>query len=240
MPFRVDIAKLKRRFAHVAESFRADKLKPELKVFVAATLKTAMDMTPVRNESLIIANQNRQYDQRVNYIPSVHTTEDPTLIVKGATHWLYAGGKWYKASEWNLPPNVYSAYQDLLAERNRRIRTSRRSFVGNRKQARFLYRKSWMQVARSLDVPIVVSGQVSRAHTRRKPAKEPPRGYGQWRGGKVRLTAVIYNPFLQEPSRYKPFTGRQILRTAIARNRLRFNRTLSSRLRATVAYASRL
>jgi hypothetical protein len=239
--FRVAVDKLKKRFAHVADSFRADKLKPELARFVSDTLKTALEMTPVRNEALIEANQRQQYENRINYIPSIHTTEDPTLIISGDDHWLFTRGKWFKASEWRLNGDVYATYQGLLAEHERRKKSiSKKTFVNQRKQARFLYQKSWMQVARSLNVPLAVPAQVSRSHTRRKPAKEPPKGYGQWRGGKVRLSAVIYNPFLDEPSRYKQFTGRGILRAAAARNRLAFNRSLSAKLRTSVAYASKL
>lgn len=220
---------------------RADKFKPLVEKLVSDVLTECVKMTPVRDAGLIEAAQQRQYDHRINYIPSVHTREDPTLIVNGDQHWLWSGGKWYLASEWRLPPQASASYHDLLTERNRRIqRIGNRPFINDRKQARFLYAKSWSQCATSLNVPIRVAGQITRSHTRRRPPKEPRRGYGQWRGGKDRLTAVIYNPFLNEPSMYKDFDPRQILMAADAKARPRFNRQMEKQIAGLVRIAARI
>lgn len=113
---------------------------------------------------------------------------------------------------------------------------SRSAFLGSRAPARFLYRASWGQCARSLGLYINESSDVLSSHTRRNPEEQPPQGYGQVRGGKNVISVVIYNPFLEIPSRYKPFSGRQIMADALAKHRPNFVRKVQSRMRV-ICYA---
>lgn len=117
---------------------------------------------------------------------------------------------------------------------------SQPQFIKERAQARFLYRKSWKQCADSAKLRITVSPEVSRSVTRRrKPVQQPPKGYAQWRGGKQTLSLVIFNPFLEQKSKYKPFTGKQILEKAAAGGRAQFQRDVENRIRRTMYGASR-
>ncbi len=108
---------------------------------------------------------------------------------------------------------------------------SRSAFLGSRAPARFLYKASWGQCARSLGLFISESSDVLSAHTRRNPEEEPPQGYGQVRGGKNVISVVIYNPFLEIPSRYKLFTGKQIMADAMQKHRPSFIRKVQSRMK---------
>jgi hypothetical protein len=115
---------------------------------------------------------------------------------------------------------------------------SRDTFIEQRAQARFLYRKSWMQCAESARLRVTASSAVKASVTRRRPEKNPPKGYVQWRGGKDVLSLVIFNPFLDQKSRYKPFTSKQILDKASAKERPRFKRDTENRIRRAL-YAAR-
>ncbi len=197
-------------------------------------------MTPVRDEGLIAAAQATQYRHRVNYIPSVHELADPSLIVNDAGQaWILYAGKWYNA-EWNLPIEVWAAYQDLNEERNRRLETSQSEFIEARKQARFLWQRSWWQVAQSLAITIGVMAEIIASKTRRKPPKEPPKGYGQWRGGGQIISIVIYNPFLEEEGEYKVSNGKQILAQATAQNKSRFYKDVNDKISRLISTARKL
>lgn len=234
--FRIDSTNLRRRLARGSAKLRADSMRAQLMEFARKVLTTAAQITPVRDAQLIRKNQETQYDHRINYIPSYHTLENPSLIVNQAgEHWIYAEGKWYRG-DWHLPDEVYGAYQDLLSERERRMKTNRQAFANSRSRARYLYKRSWAQVGESLGLQIPV-GDASKAESRRQPPKQPPRGYGQVRGGKDVLSLDIRNPFLETESRYKSFTGRAILATAMNRHRAEFLKSTDKAFRANVKVA---
>lgn len=228
--FRFDSSGFKKKIAKM-DGMQANDLRPELFEFVRKTLTTAARETPARDYSTIKANQSKQYDQRVNCIPSSHELKDPSLRVKGKAHWLWFGGKWMNASEWKLSGPAWNAYQTLLAEHQRRKQTSRSDFIKGRARARFLYRRSWVQAAESLGVEINVAQSTHSAETRRKPAKQPHRASGQVRGGGKVLAVSISNPFLEEKSLYKDFTGKQILASAQAKHEGAYKRAMQRRLK---------
>lgn len=228
--FRVDATGLQRKAKKAARGIRATSLQAELMDFARKSLTTAVQLTPERSAQLIRRNQAVQYAHRINYIPSYHTLENPTLIVNERDeHWIYCDGKWYRG-EWHLPDHVYAAYQDLLSERIRRMRTDRQSFINSRSQARLLYKKSWWQVGRSIGLNIPC-GASPQSYSRHNPPKEPPKGYAQLRGGKQKLTLDMRNPFLEQPSRYKSFTGRQIIQEAANRHRAQFEAATGKHVR---------
>jgi len=107
-------------------------------------------------------------------------------------------------------------------------------FLAGRAPARFLYRASWGQLARSLGLQIPESQQVKNATSRRDPIKAPPRAYGQIRGGKRTFSVVMFNPFLAMPSRYKKFTGEQIIADAQKKHERQFRRSVNKRLKVTL------
>jgi len=107
-------------------------------------------------------------------------------------------------------------------------------FLAGRAPARFLYRASWGQLARSLGLQIPESQQVKTAKTRRKPEIQPPRAYGQIRGGKRTFSVVMFNPFLAIPSRYKKFTGEEIIADAQKKHERQFKRQVNKRLKVTL------
>lgn len=228
--FRFDASGFKKKLAKYL-SMKADDLRPELFEFMRKSLTTAARETPARDYSLIRTAQQTQYDKRVNCIPTSHELTDPALRIKGRAHWLFYRGKWWNASDWKLPSDAWTVYQDLLSEHFRRKQTTKTAFVKDRAQARFLYRKSWLQAADSLGVDISVAQSTRRAVTRRKPAEEPPRAYGQVRGGANVLAIVIRNPFLEQPSRYKDFSGKQILARAQAAHEGAYKRAMGRRLK---------
>jgi hypothetical protein len=224
---RLPLKQIASRIQALRARITASQFKPEVTRHASRVLSTCVKLTPVRSASLITRNQKKQYLNRINYIPSFHQLIDPTLIVNNDTgeFWLYVGGKWYNATWQNLPAQVQSALGELEAERDRRMNTSREEFVAFRVQARFLYQKSWTQVARSAGVSIEASGDVLKAVSRRTESQingeykaEQPKGYAQWRGGKDTLTIVVYNPFLEQPSQYKDFSGKDILAESIKIN----------------------
>lgn len=208
----------------------------EIARFTKRTLQTAIRLTPVRDLSLIQKNQRKQYANRVSYIPSVHELQDPTLVVKAGIHWLYANSRWWPVSYRELPDEIDGIYHELLSERDRRLQTSEGDFIAMRSQARFLYPRSWWQVGQSLSINITGTGQdIRAAHSRHEPPKDPPKAYGQWRGGKYVLSVVVYNPFLEIESRYKPWSGKDILAQATAIERPVFNSEVNSKLARLMA-----
>lgn len=228
---RLNVRALQSAFERKLSKVRADAFRPEIARLVKRTLQTAIRLTPVRELSLIRAAQARQYQNRINHIPSVHELEDPTLIVKDGVHWLYAHGKWWPATYRHLPDEIDSIYQELLSERERRLQTSEGDFIAMRAQARFLYPRSWWQVGQSLSINITGAGaEIRNAHSRHNPPKDPPKAYGQWRGGKYVLSVVIANPFLEEESRYKPWSGKDILAAATQIEKAAFNAEVESKL----------
>lgn len=234
------IGVLGRRMQRLKRSVRADEFRPELARHTKRVLDDCVKATPVRNEALITRAQVKQYEHRINYIPSVHTLSDPSLIVNDQGQpWVYMGGKWYLATN-NMPPQVYGAYQQLNAERNRRIQTTQSDFVAQRKQARFLYQRSWWQVGQSLGLVVSVAAAVIASHTRRKPAKEPPKSYGQWRGGTKVLSVVIFNRFLDIVTKYWPSgNGKQILAQSNAKNLPRLRKECADKVKREISAARR-
>lgn len=231
------IGKLQKRLSKLKESVRADAFRPELKLFAERTLTDCIRTTPIRDESKIQRAQEIQYKHRINYIPSVHELADPSLIVNDqGQEWIFYSGKWYNA-EWKLSADVFAAYEELNQERERRLETSQSEFIEERKQARFLYQKSWFQVAQSLGISIPVGSQIIISHSRHEPKKEPPKGYGQWRGGHQVLSIVVFNPFLDEETRYWIGNGKQILAQAVAKNRARFYKDVEDKTKRMISAA---
>lgn len=236
-PLRVSVndSRWRARLRKLAGKVKAKAFEPELRAFAKSTLQTATVLTPARNLSVIRANQAKQYEHRINYIPSYHSEAEPTLIVRNDIHWLHAFGQWYQANIWHLPDHVWSIYQQLLMERDRRMTTRQSSFINARAQARFLYKLSWYIVAQSIGIGLNISGDIRQARSRRKPPKTPPRGSAQLRGGQTTLSIMISNPFLEMPSEYKLFTGRAILRDSASRHAPSFFAALDAKLGAICA-----
>lgn len=209
---------------------RADQFSPELMRFLQKVLAEAYRNTPVREAALINRNQRGQYKRRLNYIPSYFDRTNTTLIFDDETNqqWLRVDGKWYRPDIWHLPDNVYEIYQGLLAERMRRDLepSSQTEFIRERAQARFLYKRSWKEIADSAGVPLRVSQSVANAHSRHNPPKRPPRGYVRKVGGKNSLSVIVYNPLLEQQSRYKVFSGTDLINSAIRNNQPKFRRDL--------------
>lgn len=107
-------------------------------------------------------------------------------------------------------------------------------FLSGRAPARFLYRASWGQLARSIGLTIPESQQVKNATSRRDPVQAPPRAYGQIRGGKRVFSVAMFNPFLATPSRYKKFTGDEIISEAQKKHERQFRRNVSKRMKVTL------
>jgi hypothetical protein len=240
MAIRLDIRKIAKKIQSDLKGVTASEFRPELARHAKRTLDTAARLTPQRNLSVIRRNQAFQYDNRTNYIPSIHELIDPTLIVKDDVYWLYANGKWWAASYRELPDEISGILATLVDERERRLATSVSEFVAERAQARFLYRKSWWQVGRSIGVPVSVSSEVQQSHSRpyHDPASNPPQGYGQWRGGKHVLSVVIYNPLLQTPTKYfHEKSGKEILAEAAKINHPAFMGEIAAKLSKMMSHA---
>lgn len=202
------MAKKKKRVS--AASFR-----PQMEKFVARSLAVAAENCPTRDLALITAAQSKQYDNRVNYIPSIHDdTADPRLIVKDDVSWLFSRGRWYRVPGGSIPDEDWANFAMLDAERNRRLQTPRSAFIANRAQARFLYVQQFGLIARSLGVRVPIAGEAIASHSRRQPPKDPPRPNARWQGGKDVLTAVISAPFLSTATAYWDGNGMQILKDA--------------------------
>lgn len=232
---RLDARSLARQFQQKLSKVTADAFRPEVTKFAKRTLETCVKLTPIRPLATIRAAQKKQYANRVNNIPSVHTLEDPTLIVKDDVHWLYAQGRWWPASFRELPSDIQAIHDELNSERERRLETSEGDFIAMRAQARFLYRRSWWEAGQSIGLSISVDQAVIDSHSRHNPPANPPKAYAQWRGGKNVLSVVIFNPFLETESRYKPFSGKAILLQATEINRPRFDADLSVKLARLMA-----
>lgn len=112
-------------------------------------------------------------------------------------------------------------------------------FIKERSQARFLYRKSWKQAADSVRMRVSVSPAVSASVTRRRPAVNPPRAFAQWRGGGEKLSLVVFNPFLNIPSKYKKFNAKSVLDRAMAKHIAQFKKDVNNRVRREIYAASR-
>lgn len=231
------VSQIKRRLDKLKGAMTAQNFKPELERFAARTLATCIESTPVRELALIERNQRKQYERRINYIPSYHTLEDPSLIVNERDEeWIYAYGKWYNA-EWKLRDEIWAAYMQLSQERERRMRTAQSDFVTNRAQARWLYRKSWWQVVQSLGLALSVAAAIIDSRSRKKPAKEPHKAYGQWRGGKTALSVVIINPFLDIATKYWKGNGKNILAQSVAKHRARFQKECNDKIKRAISNA---
>jgi hypothetical protein len=233
---------LRKRLAKFKVDTEARQFRPELAKFATKTLTTCIATTPVRSVSTITQNQRTEYKRRLNYIPSVHNIVDPSLIVtESGAHMLFHAGRWQRADDRKLSSSAWSHYQTLLTEHRRRAsRIGEQSFVSERAQARFLYRKSWTQCAESLGLRVSASSDVKKSHSRRAPRVEPRRGSGQWHGGKTVISVSIQNPFLEEPSQYKTFSGKAILAAAQAKHRTEFNRDVKNKVRKAIAHARRI
>lgn len=227
--FRFDASGLRRRTeklgAIMAEDFRA-----ELMDFVRKSLQTASRNTPARDYSLIRQAQIRQYNARVNCIPSSHELVDPSLRINGRQHWLFYRGKWLNAKDWRLSDDAFVAYSQLLGEHERRKQTAQSTFIKERAQARFLYRRSWIGAADDLGITLNLAQPTRAAHSRRKPAAAPPRSRGSVRGGGKAISIQVSNPFLETKSRYKDFTGKPIITAAMASHQDQYRRNIKRRL----------
>lgn len=234
---RINLRDFRQQFERRLMRVTADAFRPEVARFAKRTLQTAIELTPVRPLATIQKAQRKQYANRIGHIPSVHTLEDPTLVVKpDGVHWLYANGQWWAASYRHLPDEIAGIYQELLSEHERRANTSESEFVAERAQARFLYQRTWYQVGSSLGINITGAGaDVRNARSRHNPPKDPPRAYGQWRGGKYALSISIQNPLLEQESRYKPFSGKAILAKAVAINKPSFDSEYAAKLERMMA-----
>lgn len=229
--FRIDFSRLKKK---LQAKIRLETFKPLLMDFVRKSLTTASKLTPSREYQLIKTAQNRQYNNRINTIPNYHVLQNPSLVVKGNIHWVVWNGKWYNATAWKLPDEVWGMYQSLLTERQRRMQTSRQDFIANRAQARFLYKRSWTECGASIGLVIKVAANVQKSITRRKPAKDPDKGYAQIRGGKKILSVVIFNPFVQEQTAYWINDGAQYLQEAMQQHKSNFDAQVERQLKRVI------
>jgi hypothetical protein len=232
--FSLNMDGLNKKLAKIA-AFKGAEFEPEVTNYARRALVTSHQRTPVRSYWLIYRNQQIQYYNRVNYIPSIHWLADPSLRpksekVKDGGWAIYCGGKWY-SSKWKLPPHVFAAFNSLMAERERRLRTEEKKFINDRAQARFLYKKSWTQAAESLGVSLSTSGNVKKSVTRRKPPEDPARAYARRFSRDSSYTISISNPFLEQHSEYKPFSGIAIFHSAAVRHQRVFMREVSRKLR---------
>lgn len=228
---------LRKRLDRLGRTLQANEFRPELQRYTTRVLNDCIAQTPARSEAKIVTAQRKQYRNRINAIPTVHELTDPALRVNEmGEEWIYSSGKWYNAI-WRLPDEVWADYSMLSDERNRRMATLESEFIEKRKQARWLYKRSWYQVAVSLGLSITAAAQIISSHTRRKPAVAPPKAYGQWRGGKGVLSVVIRNPFMDEKSRYAPGNGDQILARATAKERPRFLKECNDKVKREISAA---
>jgi len=157
------------------------------------------------------------------------------LRINGRQHWLYYRGKWLNAKDWKLSDDAWSAYSQLYAEHERRKQTTQSAFIKERAQARYLYRRSWMDAAEELGITMNVAQTTRNSHSRRKPQEAPPKARGAIRGGSKVLSVQITNSFLEQPSRYKSFTGKPILAAAMAAHQSAYKRSMARRLKR-IAY----
>jgi hypothetical protein len=225
-----DATEFRRKIERMKREVNAEKFLPDLKKYTTVVLNACVKTTPARDLSLIRKAQTKQYANRINYIPSVHSLVDPTLITTPQGSFMYSGGKWYRPDLWTLSGDLYGVYQTLLAEQLRRMETEQSEFIAARAQARFLYKLSWVQVGQSIGLTIRATSPVLNSVTRRVPPKNPPRGYAQVRGRKYVISIVIYNPFINDDSRYREFDGAEILDDALQAFRPAFNTAIKKHL----------
>lgn len=227
-------------FKDLGKSVRASQFEPDVLQFLKRSLTTAVQITPMRSLSVIRRNQRKQYQRRVNYIPSFHELTDPSLRVNdNGEEWLYRQGKWYRPDLWHLTNEVWSDYETLNRERERRMNKSESEFIDERAQSRFLFKKTWWEIGQSAGIDVACPAQVKTSFTRRKPPLNPPRGYAQKRGGKDVFSVVVRNPFLDQTSagghtplstqQYKPFSGQQIINRAMDQHRPAFEKKVADR-----------
>jgi hypothetical protein len=220
---RFDVAKFRRIMAEKKKRVSAASFRPQMEKFVSRALAVAAANCPTRDLALIQAAQSKQYDNRANYIPSIHDdTADPRLIVKEDVSWLFSRGRWFRVPGQVMPDEDWANYAMLDAERNRRLETPKAAFIANRAQARFLYVQQFWLIARSLGVRAPIAGEAIASHSRRQPPKAPPRPNARWQGGKDVLAAVISAPFLSTATAYWQGNGLDILRDASAAERPAF------------------
>lgn len=220
-----DVAKFRKIMAEKKRRVSASSFRPQFEKFVSRSLTRAIADCPVRDLALITSAQEKQYEDRVNYIPSIHWPDaDPRMVVRDNGHWVFVAGKWYNASLWKLPPDVLSAYEELNAERERRLKTPKTAFIANRAQARFLYIKQFLLIGRALGVRVISAVAAMASHSRRQPQKEPAMPNAQWRGGKDRLGVSISAPMLSTETAYWEGKGIQILSAASDAERPRFTK----------------
>jgi hypothetical protein len=227
--FTFNTSGLRKKLAGLAK-IKAGDFRAELMEFVRKSLTTASRNTPARDYSLIRRNQLRQYEARVNCIPSSHELTDPSLRIRGNQHWLFFRGKWLNAKEWRISDEAFAAYASLLAEHERRKQTAQATFIKDRAQARFLYRRSWTQAADDLGVTLNVAQSTRASRSRHNPPKAPTKATGRIVGNASALSVRITNEFLEEPSRYKDFTGKPILAAAMNSHRDAYNRSVKRRM----------
>ena len=123
---------------------------------------------------------------------------------------------------------------------NRDGGVSKAQFLADRAPARFLFQLQWVQVGAALGIGVTASANVMNAQTRNHNEPEIPRGYGQWHGGKNKLTASISTPWLDEPERkYKQFTGTGILTPIMQAQFPAFNRACERKMKRVVAAIAR-
>lgn len=233
--FRINVSEYSQKLALVKENLQAQYFWPDLLEYLRKSLNRCVKTEHERDAGLIKRNQQVQYGNRINYIPSIHWRDGDRLnVASDGTHWLNVGGTWYKANVWKMPSHVWGIYQELLAERNRRMETSRADFVQNRAQARFLYKKSWVQVGESLGLEVRSSEKVQKSLTRRIPAKDPAKGYPQQRGGGTIISIAIYNPFATKPTPYFNGDGASVLSDAQAEQRKPFEDAVKRKLNRAI------
>jgi hypothetical protein len=222
-----DVKQFRRIMAEKKKRISAASFRPQFEKFVSESLTLAAQNCPTRALDLIQSAQQKQYQNRIDYIPSIHWADaDPRLVAKGEALWAFSGGKWYNATAWKLPPLVYSQFMELNAERERRMQTERGEFITNRAQARWLYVKQFWRIAKALGLRITCAAEAIASHTRRKPPKEPPAPNAQWRGGKHVLSVAITAPFLSTETAYWTGNGLDILKDASDSLRPTFKRAV--------------
>jgi hypothetical protein len=233
--FRLDTEPYKRRLALVREHLVAEYFWPDLLEFARKSINRCIKNTDTRDFQTIKRNQGAEYDKRVNYIPTVHSSDGDRLVVaRDGTHWLNVQGKWYNASLWLLPQQVNSVYNQLNGERLRRLGTNKSDFIQRRAQARFLYKKSWVEVGEALGVDVRASESVQKSLTRRVPAKNPPKGYAIRHGAKDVISIDIRNPFASTTTAFHDGNGARLLSDALEQQRKPFNDAVERKLKRAI------
>lgn len=228
---RFNVAEFRRQMALKKKRVSASSFRPQMREFVSRSLSRAAANCPTRDLALIVAAQSKQYDNRVNYIPSIHDdAADPRLIVKGDVSWLFSRGRWFRVPGHNMPDEDWANFAMLDAERNRRLETPKDSFIAHRAQARWLYAQQFWLIARSLGVRIAIIGEAIASRSRRQPPKRPAHPNARWQGGKEVLAAVIVAPFLSQQTAYWDGNGLDVLKEASDAERPAFTRAVQTEM----------